>query len=139
MWGWKCTQKQRHSLESIEQLVREIRQQFPHRGTEAIRRDPRQQFYFHVLRTRISSLKNHVVYISPQALRPYCRRESLQEYIMFTTLYKTVCSAGCRLNLMHRFVAGIIMLPARTKTRFFLTAFLQLFMIIFRLAAKTML
>lgn len=29
-WGWKRTRQQQHTLESIEQHVREIRQRFPH-------------------------------------------------------------------------------------------------------------
>ncbi|KAG2121119.1 hypothetical protein DEU56DRAFT_873841 [Suillus clintonianus] len=55
-WGWKRTRQQQHTLESIEQHVREIRQRFPHRGAEAIRRDLRQQFSFHVPRELIAKL-----------------------------------------------------------------------------------
>ncbi|OAX32928.1 hypothetical protein K503DRAFT_860077 [Rhizopogon vinicolor AM-OR11-026] len=47
-WGWERTRKQRHTLEFIEQFVWEIRQRFPRQGAEAVMRDLRQRFDFHV-------------------------------------------------------------------------------------------
>ncbi|OAX32927.1 hypothetical protein K503DRAFT_804805 [Rhizopogon vinicolor AM-OR11-026] len=55
-WGWKRTLKQRHTLEFIEQFVREIRQRFPCRGAEAVMRDLRRRFDFHVPRAPSLSL-----------------------------------------------------------------------------------
>ncbi|KAG1884748.1 hypothetical protein F4604DRAFT_1878695 [Suillus subluteus] len=55
-WGWKWTRQQQHTLESIKQHVQEIRRRFPHQGAEAIRRDLRQQFSFHVPHELIAKL-----------------------------------------------------------------------------------
>ncbi|KAG1883822.1 hypothetical protein F4604DRAFT_1515040, partial [Suillus subluteus] len=55
-WGWKRARQQKHTLESIEQHVKQIRQCFPHRGAESIRRNLREQFGFHVPRPLIVRL-----------------------------------------------------------------------------------
>ncbi|OAX38721.1 hypothetical protein K503DRAFT_138026 [Rhizopogon vinicolor AM-OR11-026] len=57
-WGWRRSRQQRHTLESIEQFVREFRHDFP---TEVPRPsdetcDNTEQFDFHVPRELISKL-----------------------------------------------------------------------------------
>ncbi|KAJ7077337.1 hypothetical protein C8R44DRAFT_836761 [Mycena epipterygia] len=68
-WRLKSTRQQKHTPESIEGMVLDIKKKFPHRGTLAVRKNLHQALHFDGPSSNLSTVKTLLKQLEPDAVR----------------------------------------------------------------------